>query len=85
MEFDMVSASLTVHEETSVVAETLLQRVASGDSSAMEECLDRYGGLIWKIVSARCNNRSDAEDVVQEVFLDLWKSRLFYRPDLFPF
>ncbi len=40
----------------------------------MNECLARYGGLIWSIVLRRCHNRADAEDVVQEIFLDLWRS-----------
>ena len=64
----------------STVVSTLLQRVASGDPDAMEECLTNFGGLVWRIVSVRCLNRSDAEDVVQDVFLDLWKSAARFDP-----
>jgi RNA polymerase sigma-70 factor (ECF subfamily) len=50
----------------------LLGRVAAGDTVAIRECLARYGGLVWSI--ARRFEGADAEDAVQEIFLDLWKS-----------
>jgi RNA polymerase sigma-70 factor (ECF subfamily) len=50
----------------------LLGRVASGDQAAIRECLARYGGLVWSL--ARRFEAADAEDAVQEIFLDLWKS-----------
>jgi RNA polymerase sigma-70 factor (ECF subfamily) len=50
----------------------LLGRVAAGDAVAIRECLARYGNLVWSI--ARRFDPTDAEDAVQEIFLDLWKS-----------
>lgn len=50
----------------------LLGRVAAGDAVAIRECLARYGNLVWSI--ARRFEPADAEDAVQEIFLDLWKS-----------
>jgi len=50
----------------------LLARVASGDPTAVRDCIARYGGLVWSI--ARRFEGPDAEDAVQEIFLDLWKS-----------
>ena len=38
----------------------------------MQECLDRYGGLVWSM--ARRYAPAEAEDAVQEIFVDLWKS-----------
>ncbi len=52
----------------------LLPRVARGDSAAVRECITRYGGLVWSLASRYGLKGSDAEDVVQEVFVDLWKS-----------
>lgn len=52
----------------------LLPRIAGGDQSAVPECISRYGGLIWSLARRRLASREDAEDVVQEVFVDLWKS-----------
>lgn len=53
--------------------EPLLHRIAAGDSSAVEACLDRYGGLVWSLARRFSSNRQEAEDAVQEVFIELWK------------
>jgi RNA polymerase sigma-70 factor (ECF subfamily) len=56
------------------VPESLLRRIATGDPSAVDEVLDRYGGLVWSLARRFCANASDAEDAAQEVFIDLWQS-----------
>ena len=64
------------------MATSILQRVSQGDQASMSECLDTFGGLVWSLVTRRCPNRSDAEEVVQEVFLDVWKSAHRFDPDV---
>jgi RNA polymerase sigma-70 factor, ECF subfamily len=59
-------------------APTLLARVAAGDPHAVRECIAQYGGLVWSI--ARRFEAADAEDAVQEIFLDLWKSAARFDP-----
>ena len=61
---------------------TLLQRVAAGDLSAVQECIDRYGGLVWSLARRFLPGQADAEDAVQEVFIELWKSAERYDPDV---
>lgn len=51
----------------------LLPRIAAGDQSAVPECLARYGGLVWTLARRRLGSEEDAEDAVQEVFIDLWR------------
>ncbi len=58
----------------------LLGRVAAGDPTAVRECLARYGNLVWSI--ARRFEAADAEDAVQEIFLDLWKSAARFDPQI---
>jgi len=60
----------------------LLQRVAAGEPSAIEECIDRYGGLVWSLARKLVGAQADAEDAVQEVFIDLWKSASRFDPDV---
>lgn len=52
----------------------VLPRIASGDPAAINACYERFGGLVWSLARRFCHNPSDAEDAVQEIFIDLWKS-----------
>ena len=52
----------------------LLTRIAAGDQSAVPACVARYGPLVWTLAQRRLKNAADAEDAVQEVFIDLWRS-----------
>jgi RNA polymerase sigma-70 factor (ECF subfamily) len=67
-------------DERSTAAPSLLARVAAGDAGAVRAFVAHYGGLVWSI--ARRFEASDAEDAVQEIFLDLWRSAGAYDPAL---
>ncbi len=54
--------------------QTILQRIASGDKTAVQECLSTYGGLVWSLSRRMSPNTDDAEDAVQEIFVDIWKN-----------
>lgn len=51
----------------------LLERIASGDPSAVDGCLEKYRGLIWSLTRRFAGNDADAEDAVQEIFIELWR------------
>lgn len=54
--------------------EPLLPSVAAGDRPAMEACLERYEGLVWALARRMLGDGPEAEDAVQDVFIELWKS-----------
>ena len=56
------------------MAQLILKRIAAGDADAVRECLDTYGGLVWSLARRMLRNTDDAEDVVQDVFVDIWKN-----------
>ena len=58
--------------------EPLLPRVARGEPGAVRECIDRYGSLVWSLARRLSATQADAEDSVQEIFLDVWKSSARY-------
>ena len=64
------------------VSTPVLPRVASGEAAAVEECLDRYGGLVWSLARRYCSAVADAEDAVQEVFVELWRCADRFDPDI---
>jgi RNA polymerase sigma-70 factor, ECF subfamily len=53
---------------------SMLQRIASGDSAAVRDCMREYGPLVWSIARRLSRTPSDAEDATQEIFLDIWRS-----------
>ncbi len=61
------------------VSESLLQRVAAGDTNAVAQCVDQFGGLVWSL-ARRLVRASEAEDAVQEVFIELWKKAAAFDP-----
>ncbi len=63
-----------------VSSPTILQRVAKADKTAVEECVNVYGGFVWSIARKFTKTREDAEDVVQEIFIDIWKNAARFDP-----
>lgn len=55
------------------VAEPILKRVAAGDRTAVQACIDAHGALVWALARRYSPTQADAEDAVQEIFIDLWK------------
>lgn len=56
------------------MTQTILKRIASGNKAAVQECLNTYGGLIWSLARRMLSNSEEAEDAVQEIFIDVWKN-----------
>lgn len=57
-----------------------LERIAAGDRAAAREMIDRYGGLVWSLARRACPTTEEAEDAVQEVFAEVWKSAGRFNP-----
>ena len=58
--------------------EPLLPRIAAGDERAVRDCVARYGALVWSLARRWSPDGSEAEDAVQEVFIDLWRTAARY-------
>ncbi|HEV7675294.1 MAG TPA: sigma-70 family RNA polymerase sigma factor [Candidatus Angelobacter sp.] len=52
----------------------LIARIRAGDQSAMTELYDRYAGVVYGVAIRVLTSTAAAEDVVQEVFLQLWRN-----------
>ena len=56
----------------------LVSAIRSGKEEAMAELYDRYSGVVYSVSLRVLGDAGTAEDVLQEVFLQLWR-----KPDLF--
>ena len=63
-----------MNDDALPTTEAILPRVARGELGAARACIDRYGGLVWALARRFSSTSEDAEDAVQEIFLELWKS-----------
>lgn len=52
----------------------ILERVAEGDQTAVSDFISRYGDLVWSLARRYLGNHMDAEDAVQEIFIEIWKN-----------
>lgn len=53
---------------------SLISAVRSGDESAMAALYDRYSGIVYSVALRVLGDTAAAEDVLQEVFMQLWRN-----------
>lgn len=60
-------------EPPQIADDDLLQAVSRGDESALARLYDRYRLILFGLILRILHDRSEAEDVLQEVFLQVWR------------
>jgi len=60
--------------------ESLVIRVAGGNSAALEVLYDRYAAIVLGLALRIIGERASAEDVVQETFWRVWKGAETFQP-----
>ena len=68
-------------EIPSLADEDVMTLVQAGDPRAFEVLFDRHSGAAFSLAYRMVGNRVTAEDISQEAFLSIWRSRLRYRSD----
>jgi RNA polymerase sigma-70 factor (ECF subfamily) len=63
-----------------VTDDELLARVRDGDESALGALYDRYHGLVMALGYRALGDRAAAEEVLQEVFLSVWRRAETFEP-----
>jgi RNA polymerase sigma-70 factor, ECF subfamily len=60
----------------------LLRQIAAGDRTAFGEFYDRHSVLMFSVASRILNDPGDAEDVLQEAFVQIWEKAGNFDPKL---
>lgn len=58
----------------------LLRAVAARDEQALAELYDRYRGILFGLTLRILNSRAEAEDVLQEVLMQVWRRASDFDP-----
>ena len=59
----------------------LIERCRKGDETAFRQLVDQYKGLVFGLISRSVSDRSEAEDLSQEVFLRIYRGLPYFRGD----
>jgi len=51
----------------------VFQRNAAADMTAVRECLNSHGNLVWALARKYTDSLEEAEIATQEIFLDIWR------------
>lgn len=68
------SAALRVEPDRPIPDELLVERIRGGDQAAFEDLYGRYFARVHHFVARRMRNRADADETVQEVFVNVFAS-----------
>ncbi len=58
----------------------LLRRIGQGDRTSFEQFYERFSRVLFSIAFRLLRNEQAAEDVLQEVFVQIWKKAPLYDP-----
>lgn len=62
-----------MNEDRAGVEADLVARIARGDEDALSRLYDRYARLLFSLILGIVNDQRDAEEVLQDVFLQVWR------------
>jgi RNA polymerase sigma-70 factor (ECF subfamily) len=60
-------------EQAPISDAELLRRIAGGDEEAVASLYDHYKSILFSLILRILHSQSEAEDILQEVFLQVWK------------
>jgi RNA polymerase sigma-70 factor, ECF subfamily len=59
----------------------LAARLAAGDERALAEAFDQFGALVYGTAASLIGDSSAVQDVVRDVFVELWRHPGRFDPD----
>ncbi len=67
-----MNMQIATHQPVKRQSSTILQRISETDKSAVEDCINTYGNLIWALGRRFTNSTEEAEEATLKIFNDIW-------------
>src|SRR5882672_1030295 len=59
----------------------LMLGIQSGDADALSQLYDRYNGIVKALILRIIHNETEADDLLQEVFMEIWNQAKNFSPE----
>ncbi len=73
-----MASDSTIDQELEI---ELLRRVGQGDRRSFEDLYDRFSGVLFSAALQILNDQREAEDVLQDVFIQIWDKAKLYNAE----
>lgn len=60
----------------------VIQKAKLGDRKAFQQLVERFQGFLYRVAFRMVPSKPDAEDIVQEVFIKMWRNLHKYNPEI---
>lgn len=68
-------------EQSAIGDEALMQAIVHGNAAALSTLYDRYASIVKSIALRVVHDDAEADDLLQEVFVQIWQQAKKYSPD----
>ena len=68
-------------QDTEPDLKSLLLKIAKKDQRAFSEFYEAFQGPVHSFVNKRCFNKSIVDEVLQDIFVNVWKKASYYKPE----
>ncbi len=79
---DLLTVAMNQQPLAEQTDQKLIGRIVQREQRALSDLYDRYSKLLYGIILAVVRDTDDAEDILQEVFVQVWRSASTYNADL---
>lgn len=76
----MLKPNLELPALSAMPDEALLKKISQHNQPALNEFYGRYGGTLRAVIDSVVHEGAEADDVLQEIFLQIWKEAHNYSP-----
>ncbi len=78
----MLERTSNIKDRNSEPEVSILERIDAGETNAVQDCMNKYSGLVWSLARRMIRDKEEAEDAVQEIFIEIWKNASKFNPDI---